>query len=656
MNERDNHKAEAALSERQSPESTEVVASLRGVDVLSAPHLKPRILRSIRTGEYEKPEIEIGLANLRPGDRILEMGTGAGIVGSVFAKNVKDVTVRSFEANPDLIEHIRMLYKHNNLDDAVSVSNTVLVVDNAAPDTVEFAVRGNFLGSKLASLGDEASSRKVRVPTRHYSAVTRDYPHNVLVMDIEGAELEFLADANLSGVDLVMLEMHPKVYGQAGQRQIANHMRRNGFVQDEATSIGQVASFKKPDRMAYKPDFSFIGNGRAPQTRYDLDPYAPLAGNIITVDNATLAQTPGSHGFRVPAAVFDENRHPVPEAVCWLSHRLSATTPRVPPRRNRVVRQPGTWLFGGRFSGHFGHFLSETLSRLWALDHLDRPIEGVLFFSDIRNPEEKAKAWFGGLQDILDLEINYKFCDSFFQVDKLIIPPQGNGISRLTVCSPEMRHFIKSRLKRDLDPMPHRRIYISRSGEFGQIGRGILGERLLERYLEAEGYLIFHPEEHSWKDQMRHYMSASHILALDGSAVHLVNYTGREDLSVGVIQRRPGNDARQLAHQGELFGIKNISALSHLGRLWSLSGIRRAGLSLFSELKLSSLCNELVAGGFISSEARWQDLDEASIGAELEQIANEQRQDLRPVLSAHDSLVEYPKCLLPDQPQVFFTN
>ena len=38
------------------------------------------------------------------------MGTGAGIVGSVLLKQVDNVTLQSYEANPDLILHIRNLY------------------------------------------------------------------------------------------------------------------------------------------------------------------------------------------------------------------------------------------------------------------------------------------------------------------------------------------------------------------------------------------------------------------------------------------------------------------------------------------------------------------------------------------------------------------
>lgn len=636
--------------------SEEVVASLRGIEILAAPHLKPPILRLIRDGVYEKLELEYGLANLRPGDRIMEMGTGAGIVGSVFAKHISPLMIRSYEANPDLIEHIRKLYAHNGVDSVVSVSNNVVVSgENTAPH-VKFNIRANFLGSRLSEENLENTARKVLVPTKHYDDIKREYSHNVIVMDIEGGELEFLASADLSGVELVMLELHPKVYGAEGRRKVISYLLEKGFVMDPETSKGQVASFKKPARMKLKPDYSYVESVKVFPQKYNIDPHKALSNNIITIPNAVLAKTPRSEGFRIAASVFDENRNPVPEAVCWLSHRQTATIERSAPRRNRIKDLPGAWLFGGRFSPHFGHFLSETLSRLWALDYIDVPVKGVLFFPAHNDFVDPASNMFSQLASIMDAPVNYKICDEFYRVDQLIVPPQGSGIGRLMVSSPEMRQYVKRHFKTDLAPTPHEKIYISRSGSFGKTGRNYLGEARLEELLEAEGYLIFHPEQHSWQDQIRHYLSARYILGPDGSAFHLVNFVGRKDLNLGIIQRRPGHDASQMAQQGRLYGIENASTLSHLGRLWSTSGSWRAGLEMVSELKLESLCAELKEKGFISQKSDWSNLNDVEIEGYLLNLSQESGADFRPVSSAHDSLSHFPRCAAPGRPRAFMTT
>ena len=158
-------------------EQQNVVATLQGVEVLEGPHLLPVILRSIKTGDYEKPEIEFGLANIKPGDRIMEMGTGAGIVGSVLLKQVDNVTLQSYEANPDLIPHIRNLYEHNGLNDCATVSNNIVVTGNNQPDAISFDIHDNFLGSQRSETNTKDKARTVSVETKHYDAISREYPH-----------------------------------------------------------------------------------------------------------------------------------------------------------------------------------------------------------------------------------------------------------------------------------------------------------------------------------------------------------------------------------------------------------------------------------------------------------------------------------------------
>ena len=98
----------ANISPKVDATPNEVFAILKDVEIIVAPHIKPNIKRLIRDG-----------------DRIMEMGTGAGIVGSVLLKNVKNLTLQSFEANPDLIPHIRVLYAHNGVSNTATVNNNI---------------------------------------------------------------------------------------------------------------------------------------------------------------------------------------------------------------------------------------------------------------------------------------------------------------------------------------------------------------------------------------------------------------------------------------------------------------------------------------------------------------------------------------------------
>ena len=108
------------------------------------------------------------------------------------------MTLQSYEANPDLIPHIRNLYEHNGLNDCATVSNNIVVTGNNQPDAISFDIHDNFLGSQRSDTNTKDKARTVSVETKHYDAISREYPHNVLIMDIEGNELEFLEGADLS--------------------------------------------------------------------------------------------------------------------------------------------------------------------------------------------------------------------------------------------------------------------------------------------------------------------------------------------------------------------------------------------------------------------------------------------------------------------------
>lgn len=627
-----------------------IVATLHGINVLSAPHLTRAHIRNINTNNFERPEIEAGLANLRPGDRIVEMGAGSGIVGSIFAKNIDDLRIYSFEANPDLIPHIAEHYARNDVADVITLQNRIVVSADDAPATLEFHISENFLGSQMSDTDLVANSRIATIETENYAELTSQTPHNVLVMDIEGAELEFLRHADLSGIDLIMIELHPKIYGVEGAQECRSILTSSGFSIEERSSQAHVVTYKSAERAKLGLTDGKFASVFLPE-KYDLQPDQSIKAQTRVIENAVLAKTPRSEGYKIKASVFDAQRQLVPEAKCWIAQRTPATVERAHPRANRIKHLPGVWLFGGRYFPHFGHFLTESISRLWALDHLTQKIEGVLYFPTYNNFAETAPHSFEQLSTILDVPFNWKICDQFYRVDKLIVPAQGTGASRLMLSSPEFRTFIKRHLSKDLTPTGCDRLYISRS-RFTEKSRLFLGENALEALLEKEGYTIFHPQEHSWQEQLRYYQSAKHIVGPDGTPFHLVNYTSRPDLKLSIIQRRPTNDASQLAQQGAMFGVGKAESISALRRMWSFAGTRRASLNLICEVKFSELCAALKAQGMIGQSANWQDLTDIDLKHELGEIASREQNDLYEVTSLTQSLEEHPVLMSKGQPQV----
>ncbi|MEY8841597.1 FkbM family methyltransferase, partial [Cribrihabitans sp. XS_ASV171] len=194
-----------------------VAAECFGVRVPQSPFLNDQRIERLNAGRYEGQEIEGALHVVGPEDVVLEIGAGIGVVGAVIARNARPRAVHSFEANPALIPWIQTLYDINELTDRIAVRNEVLISAPDRPGTVGFHIRTSFLGSSLIK-SEKRPTEEVEVPTVSFQQVCSDVQPTVLIMDIEGGELDLLEHADLSGFRAIVLEYHPEAYEVAGMR------------------------------------------------------------------------------------------------------------------------------------------------------------------------------------------------------------------------------------------------------------------------------------------------------------------------------------------------------------------------------------------------------------------------------------------------------
>ena len=206
----------------------DVAAICRGLLVPSSPMLTDTRIARIEAGRYEGQEIAGALAVTRPGDRVLELGAGLGIVGGVVAVNTQPIVLRSYEANPDLLPHIRALHALNGLGDRAEVHHAVLLSAPDRPASLPFHIGRSYLGSSLLAEGS-GKADTVEVATGDFNAVLDSFRPDVLLCDIEGGELEVLEHARLDGLRAVVIEFHPAAYGVEGMRRCKQILREAGF-------------------------------------------------------------------------------------------------------------------------------------------------------------------------------------------------------------------------------------------------------------------------------------------------------------------------------------------------------------------------------------------------------------------------------------------
>lgn len=174
-----------------------------GVALKTGPSDIPRSVRShIFKGGYEPVEVELVTGIVTPSDRVLEVGTGIGFVSILCAKLAGEGHVTSYEANPVLEPIIGANYAPNGLSPDLRMK--AVTVDGSP---IRFFADPNILSSSL--IDRDLQSTEITVDSDPMVDVMAEIAPNVIVMDVEGAEVDLLTAADLSSVRAMIVEVHP---------------------------------------------------------------------------------------------------------------------------------------------------------------------------------------------------------------------------------------------------------------------------------------------------------------------------------------------------------------------------------------------------------------------------------------------------------------
>lgn len=325
---------------------------------------------------------------------------------------------------------------------------------------------------------------------------------------------------------------------------------------------------------------------------------------IVTLSDAIVVP-PDESAFVQPAGVLDRDGAYCPEGALWRKFRPLTTKPEKPV--TAPTKLSGRWLWGGVLWAHFGHFLVESSARLWALDHIDGPIDGVLFMPKRPKVGDAVRGFQQEFVGLMAPELPIRVATEATQVEELIVPGQGFGLGKITEGTQKFRNAIHNRFARDVEPDGASKIYISRSA-LGVGKGGLLGEERLEDLLIKQGYDIFHPEKYDLKTQLARYKAAKHVVAADGSALHLFAMVGRADQKVAMILRRKAGANNLLARNVAHFTGTDPIIVDALHTEWVRSNKGKSNRQSFGELNHKVIGRALAAGGFIDPDAEWEPL------------------------------------------------
>lgn len=230
--------------------------TVHGIKVpISPADVSPEIWRALSSGTYEAKEARWVFKCVQPNDRVLELGTGLGILASLIA-GIEGVHVWAFEASPSSVRLARRVIEANKLDN-ITLSQGILAA--GPPRDFVFYLRGDLWMSSIIE-HQGPYDETLTITSANIDHFVSQHRIDVVVMDIEGAERDLLIHAELPGVDRIFLELHDHLYGLAGVREITRALAAKGFSYDPRGSSGPCVLFARGNEpREYQPEEGIDG-------------------------------------------------------------------------------------------------------------------------------------------------------------------------------------------------------------------------------------------------------------------------------------------------------------------------------------------------------------------------------------------------------------
>jgi FkbM family methyltransferase len=208
--------------------------------------MSPKILSAIERGFYEAEEARHLPYILQKDERVLELGTGLGLISALCALNGLVDRVMTVEANPLLMDYISRLHEINQLSSKIEVLNAV-ALPNPASSSMKFYRRADFWASSLDS-GPWGYDEVIEVRTLDLNKLIADFKPTMMIVDIEGGERHLFSGIELGTVRKVMMEVHQNVIGRVGMKAVFDELSARDFHYDQWHSSHNVVTFSHINR------------------------------------------------------------------------------------------------------------------------------------------------------------------------------------------------------------------------------------------------------------------------------------------------------------------------------------------------------------------------------------------------------------------------
>ena len=312
----------------------------------------------------------------------------------------------------------------------------------------------------------------------------------------------------------------------------------------------------------------------------------------ISLQDAIVAP-PQESRPRTPSGIWKDGD--IAQAAIWrLGTRMTLPLEQAP---TPVERLEGNFLFGGMYYGHFGHFITETICRLWAAEN---SYDGIIFtpkHAKLTHFKKNHREIF----KIFGITCPMLILGQPTLVESITVPGQGFGLGDIARGTDEYREFLRNTVGK-ITPDGPEKIYISRT-QYVANG-GLLGETVLEENLKRSGYVPVYPEKLSWAEQLALYRAARKIISADTSALHMAGMAADPDKDIAVILRR--NNAEHHSMRLQLQGMtgKDPLVINSLDAEYLEPG-KKPNHNSWGQVNFTEIHAALLAQGYLDPGADW---------------------------------------------------
>ena len=184
-----------------------------------------------------------------------------------------------------------------------------------------------------------------------------------------------------------------------------------------------------------------------------------------------------------------------------------------------------TVIYGGLMVGHFGHFITDTLNRLWYLIKYKKEKYKIVF-THFKYHEYDLRPFQNEFMNLLGIESDrILVIDKPTRFNKVIVPKQS--VFWNSSYNRELLSLIFDDMVSKVEPKKFEKIYISKS-KVQESDSFTLNEKYFETFFSAQGFEIIYPETLPVKEQISYISGAKEIACTSGTLSHLVLFARKD--------------------------------------------------------------------------------------------------------------------------------